>query len=357
MLASRSCPYRGRCRWAAPGALVCIHAWPPDWRHSTTRATLSFGTARRRSPRSVFASMTWKKPGLIRSISPPVTSRTVCTNTCDGNGEPPPRSRRPGAHRAPSWSSCKPPCFHLPGRGSKEARRKHVMTRPSGPCAARRSSSVAGAPCREGAVRAAIGCRNTSRSPREPLSRFGRLAAAIRIHCHAGLAVSRTRWGGCRRLRRALGPHGGGRPVVRHTPSRTCRAPDGPAVSHGSRAASERLLPPPLPRPAVTRTDTESPSLRLVAATPDVDAGPPQRSQVLGGRRHVEQRAPRRRGALNTREVGQVLSLSVPVRPCDHDGQRIRSLQAPSIIHDRAPLIAVSMSVLAARSSPSRAPM
>jgi hypothetical protein len=128
----------------------------------------------------VSASMTWNKPGLMRSVSPRMTSRTVCTRTRDGNGEPPPRSRKPGAHRAPSWSSCRPPCFHLRGRGSNEARTKHVIRRPSQPVTARRSSSVARAPPRNGVARASIGCRNTSRSPREPLSRFGRLGAATR---------------------------------------------------------------------------------------------------------------------------------------------------------------------------------
>jgi hypothetical protein len=112
-----------------------------------------------------------------------MTSRTDCTCTSDGNGDPPPRSRIPGAHRAPSSSSRRPPCFHLRGRGSKEARRKHVTKRPSRPAAARRSSSVAEVPLRYGALRAPIGCRSTSRNVREPLSRSGRFAAATRTSC------------------------------------------------------------------------------------------------------------------------------------------------------------------------------
>ena len=126
----------------------------------------------------------------MRHPSLPVTSRTNSTRTGDGNGDPPPRSRKPGAHRAPPWSSCRPPCFHLRGRGSKDARTKHVTMRPSGPEAARRSSSVAGARSRKGAVTAAIGCRNTPRSPREPLSRFGRFAA-ICTDCPDGSGAAR----------------------------------------------------------------------------------------------------------------------------------------------------------------------
>jgi hypothetical protein len=127
--------------------------------------------------------MTWKMPTLMCQLSSPAISRTVRTLTCDGRGRPPPpRGRTPGAHRAPVWLRCKPPCFHLRGRGSKEARRKHVTRRPSGPAAARRSSSVAGALSRKGAVTAAIGWRSTSRNVREPLSRLTRFTLATRTH-------------------------------------------------------------------------------------------------------------------------------------------------------------------------------
>jgi hypothetical protein len=128
----------------------------------------------------------------MRHRSLPVTSRTDCTRIGDGNGDPPPRSRKPGAHRAPSWSSCRPPCFHLPGRGSKDARTKHVTRRPSGPEAARRSSAVAGAPSRKRAVSAAIGCRATSSRPREPLSRFGRVPAICKVCPNGSVAARRS---------------------------------------------------------------------------------------------------------------------------------------------------------------------
>jgi hypothetical protein len=120
-----------------------------------------------------------------------MTSRTDCTCTSDGNGHPPPRGRIPGAHRAPSSSSRRPPCFHLRGRGLKEARRKHVTKRPSGPAAALRSSSVAEVPLRYGALRAPIGCRSTSRNVREPPSRFGRFAAATRPACPTRAPLAR----------------------------------------------------------------------------------------------------------------------------------------------------------------------
>src|SRR5262249_25600708 len=65
------------------------------------------------------------------------------------------------------------------GNGSNDPCAKPETTMPSGDDAAARSASVAAAPARNGALKAATGCRIESRIPREPASLRRRLLWVI----------------------------------------------------------------------------------------------------------------------------------------------------------------------------------